>query len=792
MPPSPTSPGCPTRPGSSTAAAGAPTRSTPARTPLLPPSRRGAERKCRSHSTSARRTSPPRCRRTAGGSSRSTSEEREIHSVRNLADDSGWQAVEGTDRASACRASSTATPTSPSATRVRIAAASCGCRWRRPAITAPGTSSSRRGRSCSAASSASARTRWRSSASRTGARGCSSTRSTGRLDSRAGPAGPGDRRARLLDPAGSARRWLVAPAREAFTFVLALRDGAGRLPLRPAGRNAHAARGRPRARPSAASWCGARSRPRRTARRFRTPSCTVAISTRACRNRRSSTSTADGTSRSVPSYLADLNVIVDEGAVLVLPSVRGGGELRRALVAQRRAARRTTSATPTSTPSPRPIIASGLDASGRRRRCRDQPRRPAGVRGCRAATRPLQRVHRPPAARRPASLHAGADDLDVHLRVRRSDGRTPKPRRSLRSRRTTTSHAGSRYPAMLIAGAEADIRCPAWHGRKFAARLARSTTGPAAALPAVAEGGPPGGRRRRPRSTQPSGSRSRASALSLGRVARSARGVARMIPTASPEGTRAVPGLAAVRGRPAPSGVASALRRRSRAHPRLSAPAVHQRDGRGHRGVRGGDRAADRRNAGGEALIGADARQSRRDRHVRGTRRRTRSSCATACTTSSRARGSPGRRRRSEPEIVEREGLGRVIVGRGTHNSKACLVSADDRGRDPARARAHARCGSTLLVDGEEEIGSPHLGEAIAEHRSLLSADAAFDLELDCGALAATPSSSSAARACSKLRLSVRGGGDWGGPGADVHSGEAAWIASPAWALVHALASPRR
>jgi acetylornithine deacetylase/succinyl-diaminopimelate desuccinylase-like protein len=138
-------------------------------------------------------------------------------------------------------------------------------------------------------------------------------------------------------------------------------------------------------------------------------------------------------------------------------------------------------------------------------------------------------------------------------------------------------------------------------------------------------------------------------------------------------------------------------------------------------------------------------------------------------------------------EIVEREGLGRVIVGRGTHNSKACLA-AQMIAVEILRELELTPVRLALLVDGEEEIGSPHLGDAIAEHRSLLSADAAFDLELS----SERSRDSELVFGCKgllKLRLSVRGGGDWGGPGADVHSGEAAWIASPAWALVHALAA---
>ena len=139
-----------------------------------------------------------------------------------------------------------------------------------------------------------------------------------------------------------------------------------------------------------------------------------------------------------------------------------------------------------------------------------------------------------------------------------------------------------------------------------------------------------------------------------------------------------------------------------------------------------------------------------------------------------------------DARIVQREDMGAVIVGRGTHNSKACLV-AQMIAVEILRELELTPVRLTLLVDGEEEIGSPHLGDVIAEHASLLSADAAFDLELG-SERSGDAELVFGCKGLLKLRLSVRGG-DWGGPGADVHSGEAAWIASPAWALVHALAT---
>jgi prolyl oligopeptidase len=35
---------------------------------------------------------------------------------------------------------------------------------------------------------------------------------------------------------------------------------------------------------------------------------------------------------------------------------------------------------------------------------------------------------------------------------------------------------GERYPATLVVCGDSDIRCPAWHGRKFVARLQQATS----------------------------------------------------------------------------------------------------------------------------------------------------------------------------------------------------------------------------------------------------------------------------------------------------------------------------
>ena len=179
----------------------------------------------------------------------------------------------------------------------------------------------------------------------------------------------------------------------------------------------------------------------------------------------------------VPSYLADLNVIVDEGAVLVLPNVRGGGELgERWWHASRRTTHDVGHADLYAVTEA--IIASGLTRADAVAVAGISH---GGLRACAAATQ------RPELFSASIALLPLADLLRFTqapmtwtFTSEYGDPTNPVDAEALAA--ISPYHGleeGKRYPAMLIAGAENDIRCPAWHGRKFAARLARSTSGPA-------------------------------------------------------------------------------------------------------------------------------------------------------------------------------------------------------------------------------------------------------------------------------------------------------------------------
>ncbi len=144
-----------------------------------------------------------------------------------------------------------------------------------------------------------------------------------------------------------------------------------------------------------------------------------------------------------------------------------------------------------------------------------------------------------------------------------------------------------------------------------------------------------------------------------------------------------------------------------------------------------------------------------------------------------------------EAAIVDKPGLGKSVVGRGAVNQKgpeAAFIAA-----------LHAFLGAgkklpvnlVLVAEGEEEIGSPHIGQIV--HRPEVQA-----------ALAKTvgvfmPSASQDLDGVVTVNLGAKGvieveltssGEKWGrGPGKDIHSSLKAMVDSPAWHLIHALNS---
>lgn len=142
-----------------------------------------------------------------------------------------------------------------------------------------------------------------------------------------------------------------------------------------------------------------------------------------------------------------------------------------------------------------------------------------------------------------------------------------------------------------------------------------------------------------------------------------------------------------------------------------------------------------------------------------------------------------------EARLVDKEGFGKVIVGRGAVNQKgpeaaflAALHALRAAGRTPP-------VNLVLVCEGEEEIGSPHFSQVV-RHEAVYGA-----LQRTQGIF--IPSASQDPRGAVSLSLGAKGiiecevvasGERWGrGPSHDVHSSLKAMLDSPVWRLVAAL-----
>jgi acetylornithine deacetylase/succinyl-diaminopimelate desuccinylase-like protein len=137
-------------------------------------------------------------------------------------------------------------------------------------------------------------------------------------------------------------------------------------------------------------------------------------------------------------------------------------------------------------------------------------------------------------------------------------------------------------------------------------------------------------------------------------------------------------------------------------------------------------------------------------------------------------------------EIVDLPRLGPSVVGRGVANSKGSLA-AFFCALEVLRDTGGIPVGIAFMVEGEEELGSPHLPEVVRRRAEDLAGDAGVDLDL-CGEPGGSADLFFGCKGLLSIEL-VCEAGEWGGPARPLHSSEMAWIDSPAWALTQALAT---
>ena len=142
-----------------------------------------------------------------------------------------------------------------------------------------------------------------------------------------------------------------------------------------------------------------------------------------------------------------------------------------------------------------------------------------------------------------------------------------------------------------------------------------------------------------------------------------------------------------------------------------------------------------------------------------------------------------------EARIVDKPGFGKVVIGRGAVNQKgpeAAFLAALHALRG---AKRKLPVNLVLVAEGEEEIGSPHIGQIV--HRPEVEAALRRCVGVFMPSASQDPDGvvtvSLGAKGVVELEL-VSSGEKWGrGPGKDVHSSLKAMVDSPAWHLIHAL-----
>src|SRR5687768_14470507 len=142
-----------------------------------------------------------------------------------------------------------------------------------------------------------------------------------------------------------------------------------------------------------------------------------------------------------------------------------------------------------------------------------------------------------------------------------------------------------------------------------------------------------------------------------------------------------------------------------------------------------------------------------------------------------------------EGRIVERPGVGKVMIGRGATNQKGPEVALLAALHAFKAAKEKLPVNLVLVCEGEEEIGSPNFSQIVLKPEIAAALRKCIGVIIPFGSqdLDGAVQLNLGAKGVVELEL-VSSGEKWGrGPKADIHSSLAAQVDSPAWHLVQAL-----
>jgi len=144
-----------------------------------------------------------------------------------------------------------------------------------------------------------------------------------------------------------------------------------------------------------------------------------------------------------------------------------------------------------------------------------------------------------------------------------------------------------------------------------------------------------------------------------------------------------------------------------------------------------------------------------------------------------------------EAALVDKPGLGKIVVGRGAVNQKgpeATLLAAFHAIRGAGRKPP---VNIVFVAEGEEEIGSPHFKQVVTrpDVEAALKKCIGVYMPFASQGLGGEVTTFLGAKGVVELEL-ISSGEKWGrGPRKDLHSSNKARVDSPAWHLVEALAT---
>ena len=143
----------------------------------------------------------------------------------------------------------------------------------------------------------------------------------------------------------------------------------------------------------------------------------------------------------------------------------------------------------------------------------------------------------------------------------------------------------------------------------------------------------------------------------------------------------------------------------------------------------------------------------------------------------------------TEAKIVDKPGLGKIMIGRGAVNQKGPEATFLEALQAMKAAGRKVPVNFVFVAEGEEEIGSPHFGQVVhkPEVEQALSKCSGIFMPFASQDLSGMVTISLGAKGVVEVELTSNGE-KWGrGPLKDIHSSNKARVDSPVWHLVQAL-----